>query len=53
MEQPWPKVVNGQHAMNEELQEWTEKQEDEDALLRRLFRVLQYVSYTRQMMFKH
>lgn len=40
---PWPKVVDGQARMADSLHEWSEKQEDEDALVSRMIAILQCV----------
>lgn len=44
MEEPWPKVRDGQTGMDRELREWSETKEGEEELLKRLFRLLRYVS---------
>ena len=44
LDRPWPKVINGQAAMEASLAQWTDNNEDEEALLRRMFAILSYVA---------
>ena len=43
LDQPWPKVIQGEEDMTKTLGEWRERNEDEDSLIERLMAMLQYV----------